>query len=223
MSLKKVLLTQYYISSNEERQNELDQVLLRNCWQPLISKIALYCEDSCKQQAAALAGTNIDKIIFVSLPASGRLTFGMAFQWANENLTEGEVLMIANSDIFFDDSLNVVDKYLPESAKTSLLLSRWNVKSEIECHLFPVPGSQDTWMFRMPLQLAESTLECSKEIPLGIAGCDNRIAHEICVASGYVGVNCCTQVRTFHLHKSNFRTYDPSKPIPGPYFYIQIT
>jgi len=115
---------------------------------------------------------------------------------------------VANSDIYFDDSLNRL--------KTYDLRGRLLCVSRREVNKFGRPGklhnpyrSQDAWIFRSPL----SSFQCG--FSLGVLGCDQRLAYEA-QAAGLKVTNPCLSIRVWHLHFSGVRHYTRAR-LPGRY------
>ena len=57
------------------------------------------------------------------------------------------------------------------------------------------------------------------DIPLGIPGCDNRIAYELKEA-GYEVINPSKRVKTYHYHLSNYRSYKEIDRLEGEFYCI---
>jgi hypothetical protein len=105
-----VLMTQYYLTGNAEYQDDLLSALRRNLANPHISYVYMLCEET---EAAA----HLEKLSSLNaLPFSTklrlhvlgrRLRFRQAFEFAQRELV-GCTILLANSDIFFDNSLERV-------------------------------------------------------------------------------------------------------------------
>lgn len=134
-----VLMTQYYISNNEKRQSELNQVLTLNIANPSISKVVLFIEEDfiegdrgCKNLAECQYFNFTNILGHVSglskieqVPYGRRLTFSDAFAYTNSNLV-GKTVAIANADIYFDESLQRLfhnNKYILENNRVLALLA----------------------------------------------------------------------------------------------------
>src|SRR5438876_12060885 len=92
------LFVNYYLSQTRARQNELDECLERNAANPLISHIHVL-------------GTRpliTEKVIW--LPFAERPTFDVFFEVINATSGSEDINVIANSDIFFDETLRFVNE-----------------------------------------------------------------------------------------------------------------
>ena len=152
---------------------------------------------------------NIDKIkqIVVEDDSKKRLKYKCAIEFINKNLA-GELCVMANSDIYFDDSLKHLNGY--NMTNKLLALSRYD-----NGILFNNVYSQDSWFFKSPLNVNLNKVDFC----FGIPGCDNSFAH-ITHSAGYKISNPSLTIKTHHLHKSNYRTYSREK-VPGPYIGIE--
>lgn len=125
--------------------------------------------------------------------------------------------MIANSDIFFDESLGMFlrDVDTIDFDNTILALSKWidwKVENDF-ISLFPRVDSQDAWVFRTPLS---DNLVNLTPFYLGAPRCDNRIA-SIFTSFGYRVHNPSFRIHAIEL-SSNTRDgglYDMSGAASG--------
>jgi hypothetical protein len=119
------------------------------------------------------------------------------------------VKILANSDIYFDDSLLYL-KYL--KADVCYVLTRWDIRNKKPVFLNR-SWSQDAWIFRSHLQKTVGNFE------LGRLGCDGRIAYELAHA-GYKVLNPSKTIKAFHLHSERkpggLDGHDPALTIPHP-------
>lgn len=150
-------------------------------------------------------------------PVSGRPTYNDFFRYANESLPNDSIVAISNSDIFFDETIQLAENIKQNEVYA---LSRWDIQKDGSSKLFNRWDSQDTWIFRTPI----------KEIPgadftMGIAGCDQVIAHLLTV-SGYKVTNPSKSIHCHHLHLSNVRNYIQGSNVqrlPPPYKLVTPT
>lgn len=143
---------------------------------------------------------------------SQRPTYLDLFQFCNENL-DGEVCVVANGDIIFNNSLEQLSEISLD--EKFLALSRWEAgEASDRLRLFDLPSSQDCWIFQAPLKTTDKM-----DFNLGIPGCDNRIAflvHDL----GYEVLNPSHSIVTVHFHHSMVRTYTSEDRVPGPYCLV---
>ncbi|MDE2105796.1 MAG: hypothetical protein KGL39_51705, partial [Patescibacteria group bacterium] len=122
-----------------------------------------------------------------------RLAFGELFREVNLVGHDQQVVVVANADIYFDQSIAAAADI---AAGHAYALTRWD-----DCHdgirLFadekgtPRCDSQDAWIFRAPIR-PELIEACN--FTLGVRGCDNRLAYEIAKA-GYTVSNQSKSIR----------------------------
>lgn len=115
----------------------------------------------------------------------------------------GVVNVIANADIHFDPmGLALVTKYFSalQHQKTVMALSRWDVRPDGKAYLWDHLDSQDAWI------LYGAPHEIEADFPMGVAGCDNRLLHNL-RAAGYGVVNPSRTIKAYHLHNVEWRSY----------------
>jgi hypothetical protein len=137
-----------------------------------------------------------------------RLHYDCAIQFAN-NYLFGQKCIVSNSDIYFDETLQIVEKV--DFNNIAFALSKYENGVLHERTL----DSQDSWMFSSPLKVDISLLH----FQFGIPGCDNIFAG-IVVKSGYYVFNPCKTIKTHHLHDSGHRTYTEIDRIVGEYWGV---
>jgi hypothetical protein len=133
------------------------------------------------------------------------------------NARPGRVFIVANSDIYFDETLtrlNCIDL-----TDALVCLSRtemnkkapcWNFSHYGDPHYHGPNNSQDAWIFRAPLK----SFTC--DWTMGVPGCDNKLAYEA-AAAGLRLVNPWPEIRAWHNHASRVRRMQPGAALPGPY------
>lgn len=138
-----------------------------------------------------------------------RLSFRQMFELTKEH--KDSINVFANSDIYFDETI-LHARFMNEN--DAWALSRWDVRYDGTAVLFGRKDSQDVWVFNGEVKRLSFA-----DFNFGVAGCDNRIAYEIKQA-GYRLLNPSKTVHAFHLHNTNFRTYNPNDKVPQPYHFI---
>jgi hypothetical protein len=124
-----------------------------------------------------------------------------------------KINIIANADIFFDDSIKTA-RYLPK--KHVYALSRHDSSNG---KLFKRPDSQDTWIFYGRIQ-KNMLLELAKNnLTLGKPGIDNRLAYEL-LKAGYHLSNPSKSITSWHVHSTNIREYSHLDVVPPPYAIV---
>ena len=215
------LITQFFITKSQSRQNELIQTLKKNIELNVFKKIFLINEKIYTKDEMGLTEkemTHIHQIIFNN---GVRMKYMHAFAVVKKFNLNGYIV-ISNSDIFFDNSLqnNIRKTSLSkEKALYALLRFEFNEKKLRDCKIFgPRPDSQDTWIFHSKfLPTDGQILSCN--FLLGVLGCDNSIAY-LFHNFGYKIYNEPCVIKTYHYHMEQIRNYDLSQKIPPPYLCI---
>jgi hypothetical protein len=197
------LYTSFYQDKDAKRQKELLYCLNQNILNPLIDNIFLIVEGDVKLPISG-------KLIIVN---AERPTYRNFFDLVNDTVTSAnDISIIANSDIYFNDTLAQLDI----KERQCIALSRWDKRKD-GLKLHNERFSQDTWIFKGKIR---NVRFC--DFYLGIPGCDNRIAYELNRA-GYRLFNPATKIQSIHYHQTDLHNYDHNTPkIPKPYLYINI-
>lgn len=158
------LFVNVYPDSDPRRAAELAECLRRNRQNPQLGEVV------------ALEG----------LP-----TFREFFAAANRVAATDDISVIANSDIFFDDTL----KHAALLARGECFaLSRWNVTGNGGAELDDRSDSQDAWIFR------GSIADVAANFTMGVPGCHNRLARLLADA-GYRVTNPSRTIRANDLKR----------------------
>jgi len=208
-----ILLTTYYKSINEDRNIEINKCLYKNLNNKFIEKIYLL-----NNEIFDLGFINdiYNKIIqvIVSKDNSYRLKYKDAIKFINENL-KNKICILSNSDIYFDDSISKINNKTIHNKFFALLRYDEDLngnKHIFELHNNPRNDSQDSWIFRSPLNIDLDNLDFS----FGILGCDSIFA-SLVYETGINISNPCYDIITTHLHNIDFRTYNCDNRIHGKY------
>jgi len=200
-----ILLTEYFVSDNADRQKEYEKCLNKNIENKHIDTIVLFNSDNSELTIES------DKIVMRHLDK--RPTYREIFDICNEEYV-GEICIISNADIIFDDTLSNVTK---ENIKDKFLaLSRWDIREDGMAQLYDWSYSQDCWMYLSPNEFQGC------DYKMGTLGCDNRIAFDANI-SGLKTHNPAKLVKTFHLHNSNHRTYNQNSILMGKYMFVETS
>jgi hypothetical protein len=199
------LITSYYTSVNTDRQKEIDESLLNNTKNENIKKIYLL-NDKIYDLEFLDDKTKIEQNI-VNETSKQRLRFDYAIEFINEKLT-GEICILSNSDIYFDDTLKLLNNTNYDNI--FIALSRYEHDK-----LYNKALSQDSWIFMSPLKVNIKNLGFC----FGILGCDNRIAY-IAHEHKYKVINPSKTIKSHHLHDSKYRTYSIKDRVKGLYLSV---
>lgn len=173
---KLALITQFFIPTGDQAdkvRKAVQEALSRNLMNDAISDI--YLINELEYDFSSLQ--NYEKITqFVS---GTRLSFADAFRFANERLA-GRRVVVANADIYFDESLRQVQHSSKINSSTVLALSKWI--SEGSSITLPIRAdSQDAWVFQTPVNV---NVIAQSNFFFGLPKCDNRLA-KVFGDSGY--------------------------------------
>ena len=227
----------FYNDKDSNRQLENDFCLLKNIANPLIDNIYVLLDNDKTilpgflSDAATLApiqlpwsltNQSMNETVSNKLHVKNvakRPTFRDFFQVMNSVSQRNDVNIIANCDIFFDDTLQLVkDKLKPNQCYA---LARWEIQSDDTLSLCTLPFSQDTWMLSGPI--SPSKLNAMNiDFYQGLLACDMRIAYEL-KSVGYDVVNPSRTIKTYHMHKTQVRNYSESTRVHGKTLEVPIT
>jgi hypothetical protein len=207
------LITQYYVPDKPKRAREINECLRRNIENPLIDKIFLLNESPQPYPKS-------DKI--VECVIGSRLTYADIMKFIKLELPPNLIVMFANSDIYYDDTLRYL--WSVDLRDTFISLLRYDVKEDGTSQLFgPRADSQDTWIMMSDCVKSREWSWTDLDFPFGKAGCDNAINVEM-LKKKMVVVNPALTIRSHHLHRSGVRNYDPSDIVDKPiYLHIHPT
>lgn len=200
---KTMLFTSYFDSGSEQRQRELIHVLKNNLDHTSIDLVTVLSDIPVPLVHEKLSVIKHD-----------RPTFQNMVDYANLIAGATDVVVIANSDIYFDNTIDWPHS-LPMQ-KTCIALSRWDVYPNGTKRLFAFEHSQDTWIFTGKI----SVTDC--EYFMGVLGCDNRFANDLNKA-GYRVLNTAKDIITYHWHNSNIHSLSHKTRLSGDYLPVFIT
>mgnify|MGYP006279845067 CR=1 FL=1 len=198
------LLTTYYQETNSARRAEYDQCLQLNIDCPAIDEIVIFNEGAGQVSTHKKVRT---------VPTQKRPSYSQFFDYINRCTVACDINIVANTDIYFDASIGVLDHL--DLTCACLALSRWDVGSG-ETRLFDRNDSQDCWIFRGRIKEVEAGFN------VGVPRCDNRIAYEL-EKAGYRVLNPSFSIRAYHLHsgvRAEYNADNLSHFVPPPYKYV---
>ena len=199
-----VLITSLYNEKNTQRVDEYIFCLKKNVTHKSIEKIhILYDTNNNDNQNKLLKFLKDNPAITISY-IKGRPTFDYMFTLTNQ-LYNNKNIIISNADIYFDETLSLLDQYDLENKMLSL--TRWDVdqtgkiKPAFNLSNNSFMYGADTWIYRTPLRPIPHS-----KIELGTWGCDGGIIYQI-AKSGLKIVNPACDIRCCHLHTTGIRNY----------------
>jgi hypothetical protein len=207
MSSRFVLMVGFYRDPDPVRMRELLTCLSHNLGNALIDEMHVHVEERqpgrkyyLLEEYPVLAHPKVRLV-----DHGRRVSYWALFDRANQKCS-GRRVIIANADIYFDNSLAQLDRTSLEGKL--LCLSRWDVQPDGSTHLFAHTFSQDAWIFQAPMRPFKN------DFLLGLPRCDNRIAWEA-QRAGLAVSNPSHTVRAYHLHLSGIRNYTAKQEIRG--------
>ena len=193
------LITSLYNESKPARIAELLYCLNHNLNNPNIDNLCVVY-DKYEQGKDNPIRAFIDNHKQINIEhCTGKPTFNQLFAIANE-LYAGDLILIANSDIHYDDSLALIEDI--EFEKTLISLSRYNKSKEGDWTLITLDSglpnyfSFDTWIFKSPF-----LTELNLEFELGSMFCDSFLARQLFSNSDYKVYNPCYSIKSFHIQE----------------------
>jgi hypothetical protein len=176
-----------------QRAKEFDYVLKKNLENKWIDEVVIFIS---KLDVFILPESS--KIKTVITDNLYRPTYSDFVDEANKRITcKNDITIIANSDCYFDDSIQELLKY--DLRYHCVALSRWEEKLDGYINLECPVNSQDAWMFQGRIRPISNC-----DYSLGIYGCDNRFAWQ-CTRAGYLNINPCHTIIMRHYHFSSYR------------------
>jgi hypothetical protein len=212
------LYVNYYTETNRnvERQIEIDTCLHMNINNKFIDDVYVIVNDS-QRYAYLEANPKVHLIMNPNQP-----TFQDVFESMTIHSKIDDVSITCNSDIYFDETIDIAIKYIKSHKNVAFALSRWDVDRNGKLSQITNPGSQDSWIiYSKPKHGMDSNFKYGKW------ACDNRIAYELHKV-GYRVLNPAHTIIAHHLHSSDVRTVSyaqnppPHAIIPPPYKTIPL-
>ena len=216
-----VLIQQFFIHPNKDRQNEIEYCIKKNIENPHINEIILLNEEIYKT-----AILNHKKIKQVNLQR--RLKFSDILRYIKYELNNSNVIF-SNSDMFFDDTLSQI-KYADFSTNKSIdTVCRFEFNKNLtldECVLRDNPRfhSQDAWIVHSShiKNIDTRTIKERFSFELGKPACDQKIIAEFDKLNFEIYSNP-DKIKGYHYHTTAIRDYDPKNMLPTPYGYVLPT
>ncbi|MEK0368720.1 MAG: hypothetical protein QQN62_03830 [Nitrosopumilus sp.] len=132
--------------------------------------------------------------------------YSVLFDYANENY-KGEIVIVANADIYFDETLAKVEN-LKFKDNMMLFLTRYGIDNSGH-EFLQNTGSFDSYIFRSPVQ------SFYNGIMMGVLGCDSYLLQRA-IEAGMKVYNPALSVNSYHHHscggksesRNGFRYWD---------------
>ena len=189
---KVAVFTSYFEQKFADRQRELRQVMNLNCQCPSIDVIYNL-------------GAPWDHPKVVNVEGYDRPTYTEFISFMQS--VEADYYILTNSDIYFTSEIEEIKSLKMDGSV--LCLSRWDVLHNGNAKLFNYEWTQDTWIWKGKPKTLKNV-----DFTMGLPACDNRLAYEIAQA-GLKPINPSKDIKTYHLHLSNKRSYSERNRLPG--------
>jgi|GEM_PF-1737323 hypothetical protein len=199
---KVIYITGWYDEKNEERKVELETCINKTIESEEFDEVILLCENC--NPIGKVSHANINR----------RPTYEDFFVLANKSGSEGDIVVISNTDIYPEKGTKELLKNIKQDE--CYALSRWDVDSNGNSEHFCRRDSQDMWVFKLPI------VNIKADFYMGNAGCDNAICDRIKKA-GYKISNPSKTIKFNHLHLVNVRNYNEALKVDKPYLLITPT
>jgi hypothetical protein len=214
------LITTYFSGTySSERLGEIQACLAHNLANPHLRKIHILFEGSPPPISAD------SKLVLTKM--SHQPTYAELFDYANGFLKRGAVAIIANADVYFDDSLRCVQPPQPGTPRFALEKQQrgglgkrpfygLTRRHAPECGDKPdylkiydlceqYIGSHDAFIFAPPV--AESIVKQLNHTQNAGLGAENVVIWALNHSGEWRGFNPCDLVLAYHLHCSQERAY----------------
>lgn len=203
---KVCLFINWYKSDNAVRNSELDYCLTTNLDNDLINKVIIISKDKLPFKIKGI------KIKYEHIDDD--LTYSDIFDIMNKYMQANTIGILANSDIYFDESLLML--HTVNMNNVVYCLTRYDILDgdTFENKFRNKSDSQDVWIF------SDKIKQVNADFGMGIKGCDNRLAYEL-QKSGYKVLNPSLSIKSYHYHLSEYRSklYNVEK-ISKPYLLL---
>lgn len=223
------LLTSFFYNADHAHWAELAGALHVNVHNPFFGKVHILmesptgreCDELQSKISEALNGAewsaDAEKRL-TCVPVSAQPTYGDFFDYANSALA-GKVVVLANTDVAFDDTLGLIDSEAFDTGGVGYVLSvqpppysgdysrlyGTECDSDTRCTIGGVDGwrwggnSWDVYVFHSPLQSMESKY---LDHFMNNRGGENRAAYQLEKVAGVPLSNPCKHIHAFHWHCS---------------------
>jgi hypothetical protein len=177
------LLIDYFKHPNSGRAEELDFCFLESINSKELDFIHVFA------QSELPVDNTSDNITINRI--NNRLTYQYYIDYAKNNIPVGDIVVLSNSDIFFDETILKVKEISLDNIILALTRfcphhGHWVDEKGIVIPYHNHHRSQDVWIWKNKLNQTKGDYN----FELGTLGCDNKIAYE--------------------FHKDNYKVWNPS-------------
>lgn len=205
------LFTTFFLTRDQDRQNELLFCLEKNHQNIFIKNIYIFLDGKDDEQTKKYIYSNLTSTVKINFIDIKRIpTYG---DWIKYSKVFANVLsdisLFTNADIFLDKSIVSIKLYIKQT-ESIVCLSRHEVVSETETTPHPNPQwSQDLWAISKENILNITNTFFINELditPTGVYRCDNKLAY-IFAMRGWLIYNPFPSIKCYHLQKDVSRSY----------------
>lgn len=207
------LIVTLYNEENRRRCQEYIECLKNNLNSGQFSQIVVLFEQESKKVESSPIPFLLSKVMEIQPKYSDvlriekidfRPTYNDIFEFANNALERKTIVVVANADIFFDETLSKVKQIYFEG--TFLVLSRRELNkgsSLIREYKNGLPNyfSADSWIFQAPLEQ-----DFRADYKIGTFFCDSFLNNQLSKSLNYVTYNPCFSINSHHLHDEFFNS-----------------
>lgn len=200
------LFVPYYVDKVASRRVELKTCLLKNLLGGHVRVHLIIDDPNTLEELKQEVIDHKIPVLFIHY----RPTYNAVFDLINSVTGDNDWNVLINSDIYVDETIKLLEKY---NSNDFIALARWDVDNGGNAKHYNTWDSQDTWCFKGTARKMDA------DFFQGVAGCDNAIA-ERAHRARYNVLNPSKTIKTYHLHNSGIRNYNPSAKVPQPYKMI---
>jgi hypothetical protein len=198
------VFTTFFCSSSPSRQEELNRCLQNNLKNELIYSLNVFLDYNIDLSVLKKVLSNPEVEPFVTKLKFIFLDRIPSFKdWLS--IPVNGISVFCNADIYFDDSLSLVQEYVRYNKSIVCLTRKEIISNSISFHPDP-HWSQDCWALDGSNIPKIDFLE-KLNISTGKMRCDNKIAYLFSM-HGWDLYNPVNKVNCYHLHESKARNYD---------------
>jgi hypothetical protein len=201
------MITSLYNEKNSDRLKEYLLALNLNIFNQLINRIYVFYDYSngCNYEIEKLMSH--EKVSVIEY--NGRPSFRELFEFSN--IIGSGKWIVCNGDIVPSlDFGKLLTREWPKKNGNNIILSitRWEFVSEDDISIFHLGGrmpnvlSQDTWVYEAPLNYPSEL----NQVRMGEMLCDSNLNYLFKLHNLSI-YNPCLDLRTFHIHFQNARSY----------------
>lgn len=210
------LIVNFYNHSRLERSKELNYALKKNLESKLFDRIICFMTHDTQFPMDVDDLNDEDTIQFVQ--TFYKPTYKEMIEDCQERYGD-RICVLSNLDIFFDDTLKLVNNI--NFDKNIVCLSRWEFnpkdnsskrRSDEICSF-----SQDSWIFKSNQKF--SNIE-EMHFTMGVPSCDGRISY-LFKQNNLIPINPCLSIKSYHVHETGIRSYVCGRDkIKGEVLYV---